>query len=128
MEKEIKNFVLLQHCRINFMKRRNTPSKEKVSTTHMTLFTNFINKKETLNLKTWKDLYQWSTKETGNFWKLVGDYTKIMWTKQAKKYYTPPPLGKMRGALWFEGAKLNYAENLLTHLNLEKEVIVRVGC
>ena len=101
-----------------------TPSKEKVSTTHMTLFTNFINKKETLNLKTWKDLYQWSTKETGNFWKLVGDYTKIMWTKQAKKYYAPPPLGKMRGALWFEGAKLNYAENLLTHLNLEKEVLV----
>lgn len=106
------------------------PDQTRTKQTHMTLFTNFVNMKTNQNLLSWENLYEWSITNLGSFWKLMSIYTELKWQKQAKTIYTPPPEGKMQGALWFKEAKLNFAENLLTNIEPEKEIIISYheGC
>ena len=58
-------------------------------------------------------LHRWSVSETGAFWNSVADFAGVRFQSLGKAPYAAPPHGKMRGAQWFEGATLNYAENLL---------------
>jgi acetoacetyl-CoA synthetase len=57
------------------------------------------------------DLYQWSLHHPELFWAAVADYTDV-------RFSTPPEVvlrtvGHMKDAVWFAGATLNFAENLL---------------
>lgn len=63
----------------------------------------------------WPDLHQWSVTEVDQFWQAVADFCDIKWLKRGEGHaYTPPPGGHgMRHARWFDGAKINFAHNLL---------------
>ena len=99
------------------------PGQENIKNTEMTLFKNFVNEKSHLSLKTWIDLYNWSIEETEDFWELLHLYTKILWQRKPNLIYKAPKKGKMLGAKWFEGASLNFAENMLRPLPLEEVVV-----
>lgn len=86
----------------------------------------------------WQDLHQWSVSEVGEFWQTVSDFCGIKWLERGSgKAYSPPAAaaadavaagqavtemtgggvghrgGAMTDARWFEGARLNFAHNLL---------------
>lgn len=91
-----------------------------------------------LRQTSWHDLHRWSISEVGEFWQTVSDFCGIKWLERGSgNAYTPPPSthlqppraatagtgeslrrrqpgdGVMTDARWFEGAKLNFAHNLM---------------
>ncbi|CAM9705446.1 unnamed protein product, partial [Laminaria digitata] len=83
----------------------------------------------------WPDLHRWSVSEVGEFWQTVSDFCGIKWLERGGgKAYSPPAApgaagqaatamargraagrrgSAMTDARWFEGARLNFAHNLL---------------
>ncbi|SVA89010.1 uncharacterized protein METZ01_LOCUS141864, partial [marine metagenome] len=73
----------------------------------------FVNQKFGLSLKDYSQLYDWSIEKAEDFWGSFWEYSKII-------HHSPysdvvDDISKMPGAKWFEGATLNFAENLLRH-------------
>ncbi|MGH3737370.1 MAG: acetoacetate--CoA ligase [Micromonosporaceae bacterium] len=54
-------------------------------------------------------LWRWSTEDLAGFWSSIWEYFEVV----GHTPYTEVVSGGMPGARWFEGARLNYAENLL---------------
>jgi acetoacetyl-CoA synthetase len=90
-----------------------TPSEERVKSTNMYRFMGFVNKKYNTNFSEYGPLYQWSIENIPDFWESMWEFAEI----KASQPYTEvvDDLGKMPGANWFSGAKLNFAENLLRY-------------
>ena len=65
------------------------------------------------DLTRYEDLHHWSVTETAAFWGALADYVGIHFQTPPEQVYTPPPPGRILGARWFTGARLNYAENML---------------
>ena len=96
------------------------PTQDQVNTSQMEAFRNQVNSRFNINLKDYFDLYDWSISNISDFWKAVwgfmalefsGDYTQVV-----------DDDSKMPGAQWFEGVKMNFAENLL-RIRSEKPAI-----
>jgi acetoacetyl-CoA synthetase len=57
------------------------------------------------------DLHDWSIEEPAAFWNLVWHFTDVRASQPPTAILTNA--GQLPGARWFEGARLNFAENLL---------------
>src|SRR5699024_1744939 len=57
-------------------------------------------------------LWEWSTTEVESFWESVWEYTGVI---SHNSYSTVLSSHEMPGAKWFEGATLNYTENVFRH-------------
>jgi acetoacetyl-CoA synthetase len=68
-------------------------------------------------------VYRWSVENPDLFWKEIWKYTGIIAEKNEHKIIDNPK--KMPGAKWFEGARLNFAENLLQRKDDHKAIIFR---
>ena len=89
------------------------PSEERIKNSNIYKFMQFINEKYGTDIKGYRPLYKWSVENIPEFWASFWDYADI---KYSKSYDTViDDLGKMPGAKWFEGARLNFAENLLRY-------------
>ena len=88
-----------------------TPSQERIEKTNMYKFMQIINKKHGTDFKDYPGLYDWSVSNLKDFWAAMWDFADI----KASKPYTEviDDDTKMPGAKWFQGAELNFAENLL---------------
>ncbi|KAI9731021.1 MAG: hypothetical protein M1834_005484 [Cirrosporium novae-zelandiae] len=80
--------------------------------TRVHTFKELISKKYNLPLKTYDDLYQWSLDSTSDFWEEVWHFTAIRSSKTFSKAFDEAAPMFPRPT-FFEGAKLNFAENLL---------------
>lgn len=95
-----------------------------VSSTSMDVFRRHINQSFSLDLKTYDELWRWSCDNLNHFWSTVWDYTGVISSKQAERAIAddapiyPPPR-------WFEGARLNFAENLLRHGSPKADEVAR---
>lgn len=70
------------------------------------------NAKHGLHMSSYQDLHRWSVQEGTEFWNDIVDYFEIL----GEGLDTPALLdSSMPGKRWFEGAKLNLAENVLRH-------------
>jgi acetoacetyl-CoA synthetase len=89
------------------------PSEERIKGTNMYRFMTFINKKYNKNFSEYAPLYQWSIENIPDFWASMWEFAEIV----ASKPYTQvvDDVTKMPGAKWFQGARLNFAENLLRY-------------
>ena len=88
-----------------------SPSEEKIKNSNMYRFMNYINDKYSQSFTDYDPLYQWSIDNVPDFWESIWDFTEV---KASKKYdQVIDDEKKMPGAKWFEGARLNFAENLL---------------
>ncbi len=89
------------------------PSEERVKGTNMYRFMNVINEKHNQNFTEYAPLYQWSIDNIPDFWAAMWDFLEI---KASKSYdQVIDDVTKMPGAKWFQGAELNFAENLLRY-------------
>lgn len=70
-----------------------------------------INDKYGVALRDYESFYQWSIDNSARFWSEVWAYSGLIASTPANSVLTGEHL--MPGARWFEGARLNFAENLL---------------
>ena len=72
-----------------------------------------INAKYNQNFSEYASLYQWSLENIPEFWSMMWEFADIIASKPYDQVVDD--LGKMPGAKWFSGARLNFAENLLRY-------------
>ncbi len=99
------------------------PSAERVKSTQLTHFTKKVQQKYGIGDTNYSTLHNWSVSNPAEFWEEVWQDCNII----ASTPYTSV-MGKhqMPGTKWFDGARLNYAENLLRYRDLEQEAIIFV--
>ncbi|KPL18735.1 MAG: acetoacetyl-CoA synthetase [candidate division Zixibacteria bacterium SM23_81] len=89
------------------------PSEDQIGKTNMARFIRFVNQRCGRELKDYPETYQWSIENIPDFWAAMWDFTDI---RVSRGYDTVvDDLGKMPGAKWFTGARMNFAENLLRY-------------
>ena len=87
------------------------PSQERIANANMTRFTEFVNKRQNLKIKSYNELYKWSIEKLAEFWASVWEFVGI---KASRGYdLVVDDIEKFPGAKWFVGSRLNFAENLL---------------
>ncbi|MDQ1331437.1 MAG: acetoacetyl-CoA synthetase, partial [Thermodesulfobacteriota bacterium] len=99
------------------------PSKERVLNSNMKRFMDVINKKHGKDFMEYKDLYQWSVENISDFWASMWDFAGITASKPYDRVIDD--VKKMPGAKWFEGARLNFAENLLRYRDGQTALIFK---
>src|SRR4030042_209254 len=89
------------------------PSQESIQNANMTRFIRLVNQKYGKTIKDFPELYDWSINRIPEFWSAMWEFGEI---KTSQGYdRVVDDLTKMPGAKWFEGARLNFAENLLRY-------------
>jgi acetoacetyl-CoA synthetase len=99
------------------------PSRKRIESTNMYRFMNFINEKHNKSFTEYAPLYQWSIENIPDFWAALWEFLEI---KVSKSYdQVIDDVTKMPGAKWFQGAELNFAENLLRYRDDQVALIFR---
>ena len=101
------------------------PTQDQVNTSQMEAFRNQVNSRFNINLKDYFDLYEWSISNISDFWKAVWGFMALEFSDDYTQVVDDD--SKMPGAQWFEGVKMNFAENLL-RIRSEKPAIHFKGC
>jgi acetoacetyl-CoA synthetase len=91
--------------------------------TNLYRFMNLINKKCNQNFTEYTPLYEWSIENIPSFWASFWEFVDIIHSKSYDQVIDN--LTKMPGALWFSGARLNFAENLLRYRDNEIALIFK---
>jgi acetoacetyl-CoA synthetase len=99
------------------------PSEEKIKQSNMYRFMNFINEKHHQDFKEYERLYRWSIDNIPDFWASYWEFAQIKFSKPYDRVIDD--VTKMPGAKWFEGARLNFAENLLSYTDDRIALIFR---
>lgn len=89
------------------------PSEEKILRSNMKRFMEVVNERYNKNFSEYGQLYDWSVENISDFWAVMWDFAEIIASRSYDQVIDDP--GKMPGAKWFSGAKLNFAENLLRY-------------
>jgi acetoacetyl-CoA synthetase len=88
-----------------------SPSQERIQSSNMFHFMQWINARHGQYFNRYDQLYQWSVENIADFWESWWHYADI---KASRPYdRVLDDAARMPGAKWFEGARLNFAENLL---------------
>ena len=97
-----------------------TPSAEMVGGARMTAFMEWAAKRHGCTFAGYGELWEWSVTEIEQFWGDIWEYCGVRASAPYEQVLSDrgserSPIGRreMPGARWFEGARLNYAENLL---------------
>jgi len=99
------------------------PSEERIRSTNMYRFMNFVNEKFSQDFTEYASLYQWSIDNISDFWAATWAFVGI---KASTPYdQVIDDIAKMPGAKWFSGARLNFAENLLRYRDQQTAIIFR---
>jgi len=100
-----------------------SPSEEHRQNANLTQFIELVNQKHEKSFHSYDELYQWSIGNIPDFWAAMWDYAEIRASKPYNRVIDD--LGKMPGAHWFEGAELNFAENLLRYRDDQIALVFR---
>ncbi len=99
------------------------PSEERIKNTNIYKFMGVINEKFNKDFEDYSQLYQWSIENIPEFWASMWDFAQI---KTSEPYQqVVDDLTKMPGTQWFQGAKLNFAENLLRYRDNQVALIFK---
>ncbi|MFC1750752.1 acetoacetate--CoA ligase [Pseudomonadota bacterium] len=100
------------------------PSQTRIAQANLSDFIRQTNSTQNKNIQSYNQLYQWSIDAPDAFWPTVWKYCGV---KASKLWSTVlADKEKMPGAKWFQGARLNFAENLL-YRNDDKAAIIFWG-
>jgi acetoacetyl-CoA synthetase len=85
-------------------------SEELCEKSNMTKYRNWVNDTYGTNYRSYEELRRWSIQNTSEFWESILRYFKV---KRSGQYSKALDTEIMPGNRWFQGLKLNYAENNL---------------
>ncbi|MDD5508088.1 MAG: acetoacetate--CoA ligase [Bacteroidales bacterium] len=86
-------------------------------------FMQHVNKKFGSSFNDYHQLHRWSIEHPADFWGTFWHYSGIIFSKDYDQVVDDPK--KMPGAKWFQGARLNFAENLLKYRDQRTAIIFR---
>jgi acetoacetyl-CoA synthetase len=89
------------------------PSSERIAAANMTAFANMVAARHGQELSDYGRLRAWSVARPADFWAELWRYAGVRASRPWDRVLVDGE--RMPGACWFEGAKLNFAENLLRH-------------
>lgn len=92
------------------------PSEKRVSEANITRFIDFVNKKHDSEIKNYQELYDYSVTEIEKFWEDIFVFAYLTFSGTYQNVLSERI---MPGGKWFEGLKLNYAENIFKKLQNE---------
>jgi acetoacetyl-CoA synthetase len=87
-----------------------TPSAEQVERARMTAFMEWAGERHGRRFADYAELWEWSVTEIEQFWAGIWEYCGV---RASAPYEQVLASRQMPGARWFQGARLNYAENML---------------
>ena len=94
------------------------PDAKRIASANLTAFIERLQRSSIDGISGYDALYRWSVEHPALFWHEFWDYSGIVSSVPASRvllgpeFVRPPQPG---GPNWFEGARLNYAENMLRH-------------
>ena len=88
------------------------PDPYRIEQANMTKFMKFVNEQYGNSFSGYLELYNWSVEKLEEFWEAIWKYSGMI---HSSEYECVLDERKMPGAKWFDGAKLNFAENLLRY-------------
>jgi hypothetical protein len=88
------------------------PSAERIEHAHLTHYMRWLRAEHGLDFPDYESLWQWSVTEIEAFWASIWTYGGL---RAITPYRTVLAERRMPGARWFEGATLNYADQMLWH-------------
>jgi acetoacetyl-CoA synthetase len=100
-----------------------TPSEETRNRANITRFLGLVNRKFGAGLQGYAELYAWSTSQIADFWAAVAEFTGMRFSTPWTSVVDDP--ARMPGAKWFQGARLNFAENLLRFRDARPALVFR---
>jgi acetoacetyl-CoA synthetase len=104
-------------------KRLWTPEPDLVKHSQMHQYMQFVNAYSEKKFKTYDELWKWSVENPRAFWGTFWHYSGILFSEDFDQVVDNPK--KMPGAKWFQGARLNFAENLLQRRDDHPAIIFR---
>ena len=87
-----------------------TPTQDRIDASQMDSFRKQVNTRFHINLQDYHELHKWSVSNITNFWKAIWEFMAIEFSSDYTQVVDDE--SKMPGAKWFDGARLNFAENL----------------
>ena len=87
------------------------PTQERVKSTSLYNFIEYINSRYQLTINNFDDMHTWSIENRENFCDGIWDFYKIIGIKGDKPFLEPK--NDLPGTRFFPNGKLNYAENML---------------
>ncbi len=88
------------------------PTPEQIASSNLTRFAQQVGEKYNRDFSRYEDLYDWSVNHVDQFWSAIWDASDIV---HSRKYDHVISDHSMPGAVWFKGARLNFAANLLRY-------------
>ena len=86
------------------------PTEQDRERAEMTRFMRWVTERHGRKFDGYAELWEWSVAETEQFWADIWEFCDV---RSSRPYERVLNSRQMPGARWFEGARLNYAENLL---------------
>jgi acetoacetyl-CoA synthetase len=99
------------------------PSAERQAASRMFEFLEMVRREYEPALRSYPALYQWSIDEPERFWPAVWAFCGVQHSRGWDRVMADAP--RMPGTRWFEGAKLNFAQNLLRHRDHKAALVFR---
>jgi len=100
-----------------------TPSAERSDNSRMKDFMDHVNDSFGKSFNHYDELFEWSVDHPADFWGSFWHYSGIKHSKEYTGVVDDP--GKMPGAKWFDGALMNFAENLLSRKDEKTAIVFR---
>jgi acetoacetyl-CoA synthetase len=99
------------------------PDQARRTKANMNIFFQLANEKFAQNISDYDALYRWSVENIADFWQLMWEFGGVIasspYTKVVKDF------DDMFNSEWFEGARLNFAENLLRYRDGQTALIFK---
>jgi len=96
------------------------PSEDRIKNSNLSKYSDFLEKEYNLQFKNYSELHSWSVTDIEIFWESIWKFSGVIHSKAYKRILNNRI---MPGANWFEGAELNFAENLLKFRDDHKAII-----
>ncbi|MFZ1684682.1 MAG: acetoacetate--CoA ligase [Candidatus Zixiibacteriota bacterium] len=96
------------------------PSPDRIAKSNLTAFMKRAGDRAGRTFQSYDELYDWSTDHIDQFWETVWHESGVI---HSSSYQSVLSNDRMPGAKWFDGARLNFAENLLRFNDDELAII-----
>ena len=97
------------------------PDEETIQQSNLNRYLTWLKEKKNLNFKDYDSLWQWSVEDIPAFWQSLVNYFDIDFQSPASQVLSEDPMPTTR---WFEGATLNYTQQVFKRINKDQPAII----
>ncbi|WP_174187275.1 acetoacetate--CoA ligase [Nocardia barduliensis] len=100
-----------------------TPAPDRAAAARMARYQQWLAAEKGVTTEDFESLWRWSIDDLAGFWSSIWEYFEVLSSQPPQAVLAE---NVMPGARWFIGARLNWAQNLLRHLDAPGPAIISV--